>query len=504
MHVPLVADEHVGGKPRSSGPFSFNPPSRSKPSSFESSSSSKSSNPMIMDQCCLPTDSFFTANCDVDDEDFSTTLTWSKLDQLRLQSVEILLMQSRIDHSLKVPKLHSSTRKKRIASKPKTLMITLIGFPGNPSEDADALISNEHNPTGCEIKKISVAESSNLTSELERYRLRIGEGLWRGFLWIKIHDLSCLPLIVRFYGLHPASVAPFQDLRAHSNFTQTQNGFHLTLCSFQLASRNTTGFENIESVAKGCWMRKLCIYVLPQVIITCETVIYEARAENRQYSISDEMDNPIRDGDDVMEELLCESTLGDVSSHRENYFKYGMGYLVTTLVNESLNLQDRLLESCYRGLSFYRRQVRALHLHVVERRGREAPEGGIFSNEVAGSNVRQIECCLLLLQSRHEEVLGVLSECCEQAAITHVVGRHLGSSLNGALTPYSDGYIEFLIEVRNTARYIASSMRQGLLEASHLHKDLKSIVQIRERRTGVTVTQYITSCVSHWSLLQHQ
>jgi Mg2+ and Co2+ transporter CorA len=495
MHVPLVADEHAGGKSKSPGPSSFNPSSGLISSSFESSSSSKSMNPMIMDQCCLPNGSYFTANCDLDEEDFPKTLTWSKLDQLRLQSVEMLLMQSRIDHSLKVPKLQSSTKKKPNVTKPNSLLVNLIGFFDRRNSDApaQAWISNDHNPTGCVIKKITVGESCNLTSEMERYQLLHKEGIGRGFIWIKIHDLSCLPLIATFFSLHEAHVASFRDLRAHSTFHHTGNGFCMTICSFQLASRNTSGSENIESAGKGCWMKKLCIYVLEHVIISCETTIYEARAGNQQYSIGDETDYVTRDGDDVIEELLYESTLRGILSNREKHLNYGIGYLAITLVNESLSLQDRLLESCYRGLSFYRRQVRALHLHVVERRGREAPEGGIFSNEVAGSNVRQIECCLLLLQSRHEEVLRVLSEFCEQASITgRVDGVIGGSPLHRVLSPYSQGYIEFLFATRNTARYIASSMRQGLLEASHLHKDLKSVVQIRERRTGVTFTLYIT------------
>ena len=484
MHVPLVAAEHdAGGKSKSSGPFSFNPPSGSISSSFKSPSSSESQNAIIMDQCCFSNGSYFTANCDLDDEDFSTTLTWSKLDQLRLQSVEILLMQSRIDHCLKVPKLQSSTTRRRHSSKPNGLLVDLIGFfdKRNPSERTYPL----HYPTACEIKKITVAESCNLTSELEKHQLIHRDITVLGFLWIKIHDLSCLPLIASFFHLHPTIVASFQDLRAHSTFYQTLNGFCMTLCSFQLASRNTSGSDNIESAAKGCWMRKLCICAFPSVIITCETTICEARAGNQQYSIGDETDYASRDCDDVVEELLYESTLRAILSNQEEIFMNGSVYLVSTLVNESLNLQDRLLESCYRGLSFYRRQVRALHLHVVERRGREAPEGGIFSNEVAGSSVRQIECCLLLLQSRHQEVLGVLTEFCEQLTVAKAAANIKGTSLYHALSPYTDRFIEFVFGTRDTARYIAGNMRQGLLEASHLHKDLKSIVQIRERRTGV-------------------
>lgn len=502
MHLPLVPEEHhAGQKSKYSESFSLNLSLGSKTSPVPSSSSTNSSKEMLMDQSCFPDGSYFTASCDLDEEDFPTTLTWSKLDQLRLQSVEILLMQSRIDHSLKVPKLQSSTKKSWNISKPNCLLVSLVGFfdvNRNPCEDPKASqTSVDHDPNQCEIKKITIAESCNLISELRSYQLLQKEGIGQGFFWIKIHDLSSLSDIASFFLLHEACVASFSDLRAHSTFCQTSNGFVMTICSFQLASRSTSGSDNIESTARGCWMRKLCICVVSHVIITYETIVYEGRGGNRQYTIHDEAAYATRDSDRVVEELLDEATLQGILSNREKYYNYGMGYLVATLVNESFHLQDRLLESCYRGLSFYRRQVRALHLHVVERRGREAPEGGIFSNEVAGSSVRQIECCLLLLQSRHMEVLGVLSEVCEQAALSSTVQ---GSPLHRVLSPHSLGYVEFLFGARETARYISSNMRQGLLEASHLHKDLKSIVQIRERRTGVSLINHHLSfgvIVSH-------
>ena len=407
---------------------------------------------------------------------------WSDYHLERLLSIELLHEQSRIrlpNRTLQsLPSPSDQIMSSRRTPNPKSCSIKLTVFAPEKAKGTNnahsSASSDENSDLGeCIRRDCKSVDALNMIPEITRHELHE-----KGFLWVRIQDLSCLPVLAAKFELHDSYVSGFTDTRAQSTFLQTHSSLFLSLCTFEDSHREDTN----NNACCQSQMRKLCICVTYKAIISYEMVF---TLENNDRP--DEVHIAQSSADDTCEDYLGESVTVDAKENYEKYYEYGMGYLLANLLNEFLCLQNSILDNCHRGLSFYESQVQELHDHVVERIGIESARGGVYSNELAGDKVREIESCLTVLQRKLDEVRMVLSELCSATGIRADSELHRVLNpliLERKVSPMDSG--PFLHNVKYTARYAASSLQHASLKACHLHKNLKAIVQIRERRTGVS------------------
>jgi hypothetical protein len=481
MDVPLIEVDSSGDRrSRSSSVVKkIVPPTKasllSTSNSMFPSSSSKAFSASIDSNHYSSSTRLLTSSFDSDYHNGDTS--WSDSHLESLLSIELLHEQSRVrlrNRTLKslVPSTDVIMSSRRSKS-PTGCAIKLTVFTVEKAKATNNAHSparaNEDSVQGdcCRGDHLSL-DLQNIIPEISRYELHVSGSLKKGFLWVRIQDIACLPVLAAQFELHESYVSGFTDTRAQSTFSQTYSSFFLSLCTFE-------GSHSEDSNDNACRMRKLCICVTAKAIISYEMVFTLENYETHDGEHKAESNV----GDDCGD-YLGESVTADVKINYQKYYECGTGYLLANLVNEFLCLQNGILDNCHRGLSFYQSQVQELHDHVVERIGIESARGGVYSNELAGDKVREIESCLTVLTRKLDEVQMVLAELCISTSI------RTDSELNRVLNPVpamDSG--PFLHNAKNSARYAASSLQHAAMKACHLHKNLKAIVHIRERRTGV-------------------
>lgn len=444
--------------------------------------SSQAKNTLAVDDgtCYVPLNTGGIARQDNSNEilnDNCQKLKWSESDQLRLQSVEHLCTQSRKQATGVQSKIFSLTEASMdsLYTRGEKLhtSINLIGFYGDGKsgyanyrgEGYVSEIDNLDCDTGeDEVGTITSVNSRNLLHSLKRCKQNPGHG--QGFLWIRVHDISSLTDIASVFDLDEICIASFKNLRTQSEFFLTHDGFFLSICSFHLsqnlAERDGIDFERGAFGKNQCSMRKLFIFVTDKIVLSYEV----------------ELTSQVNGTIAVVNQQPTDFILADAEINRGAYRKSGKGYLIAKLLGKSLSIQDSLFESCHDGLSYYSQQVRSLHTNNMKMRG--AGSTGFSSHEEVSVRVLEIENCILLLQSHLSEVVSVISESCNKAAVNNTSE---GSEIK-----------RFLLVARGSAYYAASNLQQGLLAASHLRKTLKAIVQMRERRMGVS-HDTVASCI---------
>ena len=481
MDVPLIEVDSSGDRRSrsSSAVKKIVPPTKasllSNSNSMFPSSSSKAFSASIDSNHYSSSTRLLNTSFDSDHHNGDTS--WSDSHFERLLSIELLHEQSRIrlrNRTLKSllpsPDVVISSRRS-ISPNGCTIKLTVFAI-----EKAKGT-NNAHTPASlnddsvqgdcCKGDHVSL-DLQNIIPEISRHELHVTGSLKKGFLWIRIQDIACLPVLAAQFELHESYVSGFADIRAQSTFSQTCSTFFLSLCTFEDS-------HSQDSNDNACRMRKLCVCVTAKAIISYEMVF--ALENNKTH---DEDHTTQSNAGEDCGDYLGESVTADAKINYEKYYEHGTGYLLANLVNEFLCLQNGILNNCHRGLSFYQSQVQELHDHVVERIGIESARGGVYSNELAGDKVREIESCLTVLTRKLDEVQMVLAELCIATSI------RTDSELNRVLNPVpamDSG--PFLHNTKNSARYAASSLQHAAMKACHLHKNLKAIVHIRERRTGV-------------------
>lgn len=481
MNVPLIeVESSADRRSRSSSSVKkIVPPTKASLLSnsnpmFPSSSSTAFRGSSDSNQCSSTTR---LLNSSFDGNRHNGDTCWSDYHLERLLSIELLHEQSRTRlpnqtlQSLLSPSDQIMSSRRTPNPKCCTMKLTVFALEkANGTSNAHSSTKSDENSVlgDCTRGDCMSVDVLNMIPDITR--IEVNE---RGFFWVRIQDLSCLPILAAKFELHDSYVSGFTDTRAQSTFLQTHSSFFLSLCTFEGSHREDTN-DN------ACQMRKLCICVTSKVIISYE-MVFTLETNDRP----DGAQTAQSSADDTCGDYVGESVTADAKENYEKYYEYGIGYLLANLLNEFLCLQNSILDNCHRGLSFYESQVQELHDHVVERIGIESARGGVYSNELAGDKVREIESCLTVLLRKLDEVQMVLAEVCTATSIR--INSELHRVLNPLtkVAPMDSG--PFLHNVKYTARYAASSLQHAALKACHLHKNLKAIVQIRERRTGVRI-----------------
>ena len=484
MDVPLIeVDSSADRRSRSSSSVKkIVPPTKASLLSnsnpmFPSSSSTAFLGSVESNQCSSTTR---LLNSSFDGNRHNGETCWSDYHLERLLSIELLHEQSRIRQpnrtlqSLLSPSDQIMSCRRTPNPKCCSMKLTVFALErakGTNKAHSSASSDGNSDLSNCTRRDCMSVDVLNMIPEMTRHELHE-----KGFFWVRIQDLSCLPVLAAKFELHDSYVSGFTDTRAQSTFLQTHSSFFLSLCTFEDSHREDTNDNAC------CQMRKLSICVTNKAIISYE-MVFTLEKNHRP----DEAHIAQSNADDICEDYLGESVTADAKENYEKYYEYGIGYLLANILNEFLCLQNSMLDNCHRGLSFYESQVQELHDHVVERIGIENARGGVYSNELAGDKVREIESCLTVLQRKLDEVQMVLAELCTATSIR--TDSELRTVLNPLIlerkvSPMDSG--PFLHNVKYTARYAASSLQHASLKACHLHKNLKAIVQIRERRTGVS------------------
>ena len=334
-----------------------------------------------------------------------------------------------------------------------------------------------------------------------------------GFLWIRLQDIINLPEVAaRFIdGDAEECFAYFSDRRAHSTFHEVSSGFYLSICSFEIPSSSDRAAtsDTFLNESRESYMRKLYIYATVQIVISYEVDFYlidsinpemtEDKKGQRKENFGNE-NSGIRNKKDNDSQSKIEDSLSS-SGLEDNYLRFqqkGISYLIATLLNKSLALQDPILKFCDRGISYYHKQIKDINIADKLERG---ADGEIFSAEEAGVRVREIENCLVLIQGHILESISVISQICARAKESAQLSHYL-------LDARGASGIRYLYTAMDNYRFTLSCLKQDLLESAHLHEDLKAVVQLREKRTGVRIwmheciTTLASTCVYYHAILQ--
>ena len=114
-----------------------------------------------------------------------------------------------------------------------------------------------------------------------------------GFLWVNVHDLSCLEALAAPFGIHEAVVASFGDMSCQSSAMETDRGVLVSICFFQHRGQASTGGLEGEADALSeplrsgsqhgagqgrelCCMSKLFIFVFDGLLLTHEVVFTDS------------------------------------------------------------------------------------------------------------------------------------------------------------------------------------------------------------------------------------
>jgi hypothetical protein len=267
--------------------------------------------------------------------DYTGEVTWTRSDRVCLNSLNDMHYMSRKHHATAhAYDRYSNTGMGMALGIPRpgdvVAYFTLCDDPSKPnsssaSSSAAAGSASDTSPRGSYADRVVPVKFKDMDEALGEYKVPKN-----GLLWVHIKDIRCLRQICRRYSMHSAIELCFQDIRAHSSIVEAHHSFLVSLCGYW-----------INPITSKAVNSKLSFYVADGLLVSLERDVIPA-------------------GDYINSQspgIVFETVIRHIDQAFPRYCEYGVGYLAYDLITGSLELQNPLLEFCYRCVLYHKQRL---------------------------------------------------------------------------------------------------------------------------------------------------